>query len=169
MHDITGLGGPDQYIRAKNVVCRSAEHSLSCSLTWAHGMLQVFVAGFVSKMMERIIAEQRVAAEHQRQIRELQYVSQTVIPPKHGLEVLVLPVGMVDSPQQLLHGCVTSVHYTHLALQKMSFRRFRHAVNMHFADRRHYSQPSAVDRFPLYGGTSFKITEVASLQLQAAL
>ena len=36
-------------------------------------MLQVFVAGFVSKMMERIIAEQRVAAEHQRQIRDLQY------------------------------------------------------------------------------------------------
>lgn len=33
---------------------------------------QVFVAGFVSKMMERIIAEQRVAAEHQRQIRDLQ-------------------------------------------------------------------------------------------------
>ncbi len=53
------------------------------------------MAGFVSKMMERVIAEQRVAAEHQRQIRELQYVSQTVIPPQHGLKVLVLPVGMV--------------------------------------------------------------------------
>ena len=86
-------------------------------------MLQVFVAGFVSKMMERIIAEQRVAAEHQRHIRDLQYVSHTVINPKHGLEVLVLPVGMVDSPQGLLHGCVTCVHYTRLTSQKVSFRR----------------------------------------------
>ena len=43
-------------------------------------MLQVFVAGFVSKMMERIIAEQRVAAEHQRQIRDLQYVSDSHTP-----------------------------------------------------------------------------------------
>lgn len=33
---------------------------------------QVFVAAFVSRMMERIIAEQRVAVEHQRQIRDLQ-------------------------------------------------------------------------------------------------
>lgn len=55
-------------------------------------MLQVFVAGFVSKMMERIIAEQRVAAEHQRQIRDLQYADSQ--PPIHGVKVLVLLVGM---------------------------------------------------------------------------
>jgi len=100
MYNNIGLWRLDQYIHTKNVVCRSAQPS-SVSLTWALGMLQVFVAGFVSKMMERVIAEQKVAAEHQRQIRELQYVSQTVIPPKHALEVLVLLVGMVDSPQGL--------------------------------------------------------------------
>ncbi len=71
MHNITGLWSLDLYIHLKNVVCRSAQLS-SVSLTWAHGMLQVFVAGFVSKMMERVIVEQRVAAEHQRQILELQ-------------------------------------------------------------------------------------------------
>lgn len=42
-------------------------------MSWVvYHMLQVFVAGLVARMMERIVAEQRVAAEHQQRIRELQ-------------------------------------------------------------------------------------------------
>ena len=35
-------------------------------------VLQVFVARLTSRLIERIIAEQRVAAEHHERIRELQ-------------------------------------------------------------------------------------------------
>ncbi len=82
MHNVTGLGGPNQRT-VQRVSCAILLNTHCHAVTWAYDMLQVFVAGFVSKMMERIIAEQRVAAEHQRQIRDLQYVSQTVISPKH--------------------------------------------------------------------------------------
>jgi len=35
-------------------------------------MLQVFVAGWTARLFERVIAKQRVAAEHHERVRDMQ-------------------------------------------------------------------------------------------------